>query len=150
MSSLLKSRIRGVANEQRESLSVLSSNSEARNEVLNDFRRDFQNVALDVGAIRDIITMNQVTSSSTIPIQAKSLENLPRLQEGIERLPEILEKMFKDKFEDHWQKTSEMLHSSQLSRFQRNAAMQDHVSGVLFVYSNTKPQKGPSYASEVT
>ena len=150
MSSLLKSRTRSVVNDQRENLSVLSSDSQARNEAFNDFRREFQNVASDLGAIRDRITMNQVTSASTIPIQARSLENLPRLQEGIERLPEILEKMFKNTFEDHWQKTSELLHSSQLTRFQRNVAMQDHVSGALLKYSNTKSQKSPFNAIEVT
>lgn len=146
--SLLKARIRGVADDQRESLSVLNSNLQARDEEFEDFRREFHDVALDVGAIRDKMTANEVINSNINSSSGTSLENLPKLQESIQRLPEMLEKLLQNKFERHWQKTSELLQNSRLSELQRNIAMQDHVSEALFTRSNTKLQKGPFYASE--
>lgn len=126
--SLLKSKFRRVSNDQRESLSVLTSNSLASNKEIHDFRRGFQNIALDVGAIRDTMIVNQATSSSISSIQKRNFESLPRLQEGVEKLPETFEKLLQKKFEDHWRKTSELLQTLQLSADQRNMPMQDHVS----------------------
>ena len=146
---MLKSKIRGVTIDQRESLSVLSSSSLVRNEELNDFRREFQSIALDVGVIRDRMMVDQVTSSSNNLISKRNLENLPKLREGIEKLPEIFEKLLQIKFEDHWEKTSELLQSSQLSAYQRNIAMQDHVSTPLYRMCNANPPKGSYNASEV-
>lgn len=131
-SSLLKSETRDVTNDQRERLSVLSSNSLARDEELKDFRRELQSTALDVGVIRDRTIVDQVTSFSINSVQERNLETLPRLQEGIEKLPEIFEKLLRINLEDHWQKTSEVLQTSRLSTSQRNMALQDHVSAAVF------------------
>lgn len=126
----------------------MSSNSLARDEELNVFRRQFQSIASDVGVIRDIMTVDQVTSSSINLSSERNLENLPKLQEGIEKLPEILAELLQIKFEDHWQKTSELLQTSRLSAGQRNMAMQDHVSAALLRIRNANPPKGPWNTSE--
>lgn len=133
---MLRPIIRGVADDQRESFSVLKSVSQARED---DFRREIETTALDVAEIRHGITTTQrqtddlqVTNRYVNSTLETKLEDLPKLKEGIEMLPELLKKELRVNFERHWQKTCDMLLNSQLHDIQRNAAMQDHVCVALF------------------
>lgn len=125
-----------MADDHRESLSALKSISQARED---DFRREIETTALGFADIRNRITTIQrqtddlqVTNRYLNSTLEAKLKDMPKLKEGIEMLPQLLEQELRINFERHWQKTCDMLLNSQLDETRRNTTMQDHVSRAVF------------------
>lgn len=86
-------------------------NLQAGEEQLKHVRRGIENTSMDVRAIRNgIATIQQQTNDLQITNNHVSsaletrLEDLPKLKNTIDMLPELLEKLLKIEFEEHWQK----------------------------------------------
>ena len=127
---MLKPYSRGVADDHGESLSLLKSIAQTQDEDLKEFSHEFHSTAVDIREIGEKITaiQGQTEQLQVMSTLETRLEELPKLNESIKMLPELLGNCVKMNFEDQFQKWYDLMINSQLNGYQRNAAMHNNVS----------------------